>query len=73
MEIKIECDCGTRYKFEVEPVNGRMPAEAKCPSCGADGTEAANSILEILPLDSTDAPPRTGTPAPDESTPPLAP
>jgi len=27
MEIKIECGCGTRFKFDVEPVNGRMPVK----------------------------------------------
>jgi len=44
-EIKVECDCGQRYKFEVEPVNGRMPFQINCPSCGLDGTEKANAVL----------------------------
>src|SRR5712691_10926488 len=45
MEIKIQCGCGTKYKFDVEPVNGRMPTKVQCPSCGADGTTDANQIL----------------------------
>ena len=27
MLIKIQCGCGTRFSFDVEPVNGRMPVE----------------------------------------------
>jgi hypothetical protein len=43
--LKIECDCGQHYAFEVEPVNGRMPAAVACPGCGADGTAAANELI----------------------------
>ena len=45
IEVKIQCDCGTRYKFDVEPLNGRMPQNVACPRCGADGTPAANALL----------------------------
>src|SRR5712671_3202077 len=45
MEIKIQCGCGTKYKFDVEPANGRMPTRVQCPSCSADGTTDANQIL----------------------------
>jgi len=45
MEIKIQCGCGTKYAFDVEPVNNRMPAPVGCPNCGTDGTFAANEIL----------------------------
>ncbi len=45
MEVKVQCACGTKYKFEVEPVNTRMPAPVSCPACGADGTEQANEFL----------------------------
>src|SRR5581483_1422187 len=44
-ELKIQCDCGQRYKFDVEPVNNRMPFKVNCPSCGLDGTEKANVML----------------------------
>ncbi|MGH7994566.1 MAG: hypothetical protein ACREDQ_13680 [Limisphaerales bacterium] len=43
--MKIVCDCGQKYKFDVEPVNGRMPMTVNCPVCGTDGTAAANGIL----------------------------
>jgi hypothetical protein len=44
-EIKIQCDCGQKFKFEVEPVNGQMPYAVQCPVCNRDGTEKANAIL----------------------------
>jgi len=47
--VKVECDCGQHYAFDVEPVNGRMPTTIGCPGCGADGTDAANhSIAQTL-------------------------
>jgi uncharacterized protein YxjI len=45
MEIKIECGCGTKYKFDAEPVNGRMPVQVSCPNCGNDGTTDANLFI----------------------------
>jgi hypothetical protein len=57
MPVKVQCSCGQRYEFEVEPVAGRMPTPVNCPSCGADGTDAANaSIAQTLAA-------RTATPA----------
>lgn len=43
--VKVQCGCGQRYSFEVEPVNGRMSYAVACPICGADGTAAANEII----------------------------
>lgn len=43
--IKIDCECGQRYAFEVEPLNGKMPSAVTCPCCGADGTPAANDSI----------------------------
>ena len=45
MELKIACDCGQKYKFDVEPVGGQMPFTVNCPACDADGTMAANALL----------------------------
>ena len=45
VEIKIPCDCGTKYKFDVEPLNGRMPQRVFCPGCGFEGTGVANDQL----------------------------
>ena len=45
LPIKIQCGCGQKYAFEVEPANGQMPYTIACPVCGVDGTEAANSVI----------------------------
>ncbi|MFM1768575.1 MAG: hypothetical protein RJA22_1104 [Verrucomicrobiota bacterium] len=45
MEIRVECDCGVRFEFEVYPLHGRMPQRVACPGCGADRTAAANLEL----------------------------
>jgi uncharacterized protein YxjI len=46
MEIKILCGCGTKFKFDVEPVSGRMPVAAICPSCGSNCTTDANQQIQ---------------------------
>ncbi len=43
--IRIQCGCGQLYEFEIEPVGGRMPGSVACPTCGLDGTEAANACI----------------------------
>ncbi|MGO9705366.1 MAG: PQQ-binding-like beta-propeller repeat protein [Limisphaerales bacterium] len=45
MEVKVQCGCGTRFAFDIEPVNGRMPVRVNCPGCGADGTDLANEAI----------------------------
>ena len=45
MDIKVICECGTKFSFEVVPVNGHMPVAVKCPSCGTDGTAKANVVI----------------------------
>jgi hypothetical protein len=44
MTIKVECPCGQRYAFDVIS-REQMPAAVACPSCGADGTSAANDTF----------------------------
>jgi hypothetical protein len=48
LELKIQCDCGQKYKFDVEPVDGRMPWEVNCPICGASGTASCNELLRQM-------------------------
>jgi hypothetical protein len=43
--IEIQCSCGQRFAFNVEPVQGRMPESVGCPTCGCDVTEAANQAI----------------------------
>ncbi len=45
MQIKILCSCGSKYKFDVEPVNGRVPVSLSCPQCGASWTDYANAYI----------------------------
>jgi hypothetical protein len=45
MEIKLVCDCGQEFNFDVEPVNGQMPYVVNCPGCGTDRTDAATAML----------------------------
>ncbi|HUR44729.1 MAG TPA: hypothetical protein VMZ27_02555 [Candidatus Saccharimonadales bacterium] len=45
MELKILCHCGNKYKFDVEPVNGQVPAPLYCPNCAANWTEPANAMI----------------------------
>ncbi len=53
MKVKVECPCGTRFEFEVQPVNNRMPVAINCPGCNADATGLAN---EVIAQQSADAP-----------------
>ncbi len=46
MNLKIECPCGQKIAFEVEPENGAMPCELPCPSCQADVTGLANADIQ---------------------------
>lgn len=45
MELKVLCECGQKFKFDVEPVNGQMPFTVNCPVCNADATAAANTLI----------------------------
>ena len=45
MQVEIVCQCGQKYAFDVEPVQGRMPCAVHCPACNADGTAAANLYI----------------------------
>src|SRR5689334_8796028 len=45
MEIKVQCQCGTKFKFDVEPVHGRMPMPVNCPECASDRTADANQFI----------------------------
>ena len=59
MKITVECGCHVAYEFEIEPVEGRMPTSVLCPTCGADGTEYANWVIQTQPA----ALPPTAAPA----------
>lgn len=73
--LKIECECGQHYAFDVKPVDGQMPVAIACPVCGADGTAIANEMLagtaesELQPAGSI-APSVRLAPRPANQTPP---
>ena len=64
MELKLVCYCGQKYKFDVEPVNARMPFTVKCPVCARDGTLLANDLLaQTFANQPADSVPTAATPA----------
>jgi outer membrane protein assembly factor BamB len=82
MLIKILCPCGTKFAFDVEPVQGRMPMAVACPECGADATELANTAIAQQLAPAAGGPPpaepprvriRTATAKPVEATPAASP
>lgn len=79
ISLKIQCPCGQRFVFDVEPVDGHMPIAVTCPACGADDTAVANAALAQnlpAPPPMADAPadaghlrltPRSAAPPPADS------
>jgi hypothetical protein len=56
--VKIVCQCGQKYAFEVTPHEGRMPWRVACPVCHRDGTDEANRIIaQLLAADPRTLPP----------------
>ena len=80
MELKVVCQCGQKFKFDVEPVNGRMPFAVNCPVCNVDGTATANQMLALqlvapsaVLADVTNSPPPAIAPVPAAPPPPITP
>jgi hypothetical protein len=47
MELKVLCNCGQKYAFDVDPVDNQMPHPVNCPTCGEDGTTSANELIAL--------------------------
>ena len=73
IELKVHCDCGQKYKFDVEPVNGQMPFTVACPICKADGTGKANALLQQMTVFKMVEPPPAPAPIAPIAPPPPAP
>jgi hypothetical protein len=43
--VKIQCNCGQKYAFDVEHAGSFQAGSVTCPVCGADGTAAANQFV----------------------------
>lgn len=48
IDTKIACQCGNRFKFGMDLVNGRAPEGLVCPTCGAPATAACNALVDFL-------------------------
>jgi hypothetical protein len=61
--VKIFCDCGQKYAFDVQPLDGKMPSPVFCPVCGRDGTADANQYIAKILLGKTQPlpPPRVNS------------
>ena len=70
IELKVHCDCGQKYKFDVEPVNGQMPFTVACPICKRDGTAKANAQLQQMAIFKMVEPPPAPAPVPIAPPPP---
>ena len=55
-ETKIECQCGSHFKFDLEPVAGHAPRNLSCPSCGGDATAACETFIDFLRGQTTNLP-----------------
>jgi hypothetical protein len=62
-EIKVQCDCGQKLKFDVDPSYTRIPFPVNCPVCGADCSDKANQLLgTLVPAAGSAAPVAVGAP-----------
>ncbi len=43
--MKIQCDCGAKYAFDVAPEMVRGPVKFVCPGCGLDSSERVNELI----------------------------
>ncbi len=43
--MKIQCDCGAKYAFDVTPEMVRQPVKFVCPGCGRDSSERVNALI----------------------------
>jgi hypothetical protein len=76
--VKLQCECGQHYAFDVEADGELQPGTVACPACGADGTAATNAViaqnLSAVPaVENVAARPRIHIAVPPPSTPPAAP
>lgn len=43
--MKIQCACGAKYAFEVQPEMLQQPVRFVCPSCGLDSSACVNELV----------------------------
>ncbi len=70
--MKIQCQCGTKYAFDVTPEMAVNPVTLVCQNCGADNSLAVNTLIQQqFPVTATESAtaPVESAPPPAESTP----
>jgi hypothetical protein len=60
--MKIQCNCGAKYSFDVTPEMAQNPIRFICPTCGLDSSVAVNSLI-IQELRAAGTPPPVLAPA----------
>ena len=43
--MKVQCQCGTKYAFDVTPEMARDPVRFICPGCGLDLSAPINDLV----------------------------
>jgi hypothetical protein len=62
--MKIQCQCGTKYAFDVTPDMLANPVRLVCQNCGADNSAAVNMIIQQQFSTRTETAPPVPAPAP---------
>src|SRR5438093_13496803 len=44
--MKLQCACGAKYAFEVQPEMLSKPVQFVCPSCGLDSSAFVNQLVQ---------------------------
>src|SRR5438034_11636445 len=44
--MKLQCACGAKYAFEVQPEMLSKPVQFVCPSCGLDSSGFVNQLVQ---------------------------
>src|SRR5687768_6074279 len=44
--MKIQCNCGTKYAFDITPDMVANPVRLVCQNCGTDNSVAVNQIIQ---------------------------
>src|SRR6267154_1286455 len=43
--MKVQCSCGAKYEFELNPAMANNPVKFVCPACGLDASEFVDGLI----------------------------
>src|SRR5512140_2460521 len=74
--MKIQCSCGAKYEFEVQPEMARAPVRFVCPACGLDASEFVDGLVrrelgQTSTPEGVAIPVQVGPPSPASGAPPV--